>query len=202
MPEFAAIPAACFKPSDGTLARYMPQAGQPETDTDRARSGRPLEYASCTWQEPLSAPKGKTLTSRWLRVAVRLHAGAAGITEAKDTYGAAWRSSSAGTESSSFGSIHQEAPEVVPGIGDEAFVRHITAKTSLGESGRMSITVRLKNTVVTVEFQGARYPLDRDGVIQRSKAIPLDKPTMREAVMAFGRDVSSSLAACKPCRRR
>ncbi len=198
-PFFATLPAACPGPGEALMSRYLPRTEKPTQDGGWVLSG-PEQYVSCTWSEPMSASGAKTVVSRQLHIAVRLYRDASALTKATDEYGAAWRSSSAGTMTDSIGSMHNEAPERLSGIGDEAFVHHRTAKTALRESGTASMSVRLQNAVISLEFQGAEYPLDRDGVTDPGKARPLGKAQVREAVIAFGRNVAASLAACKKCR--
>ncbi|MWA06021.1 hypothetical protein F8568_037855 [Actinomadura sp. LD22] len=198
--HFAALPEACQAPSAAVLSKYMPAAEKPTPDTGGASGDQ--RYASCEWREPLSAQKGKTLISRHLRVAMRLFVGASGLADAKSDYQSAWRTSAQGTVTDSVGSIHNEAPVLTRGLGDDAFLHHSVTTTALGRSGTSRMVVRTENAVITVDFDGATYPLDHDGVAVQKKAVPLDESVTREAAQAVARDVTTALSSCKTCVRR
>lgn len=198
--HFAALPDACRSPSTAVLSKYMPTAGKPTPDTGGVSGDQ--QYAACDWREPLSAEKGKTLTSRHLRVAMRLFVGASGLADAESDYRSAWRTSKQGTVTDSVGSIHNEAPVLTRGLGDEAFLHHTVTTTALGRSGTSRMVVRTQNAVITVDFDGATYPLDHDGVAVQRKGVPLDESVTREAAQAVARDVTTALASCRTCVRR
>jgi hypothetical protein len=198
--HFAALPDACRSPSAGVLSKYMPAAGKPTPDTGGVSGDQ--QYAACDWREPLSAGKGRTLTSRHLRVAMRLFVGASGLADAESDYRSAWRTSKQGTVTDSVGSVHNEAPILTRGLGDEAFLHHTVTTTALGRSGTSRMVVRTQNAVITVDFDGAVYPLDHDGVAVQRKGVPLDESVTREAAQAVARDVTTALSSCKTCVRR
>lgn len=198
--HFAALPGACRSPSAAVLSKYMPAAGKPTPDTGGVSGDQ--RYAACDWREPLSAEKGRTLTSRHLRVAMRLFVGASGLADAESDYRSAWRTSKQGTVTDSVGSIHNEAPILTRGLGDEAFLHHTVTTTALGRSGTSRMVVRTQNAVITVDFDGAAYPLDRDGVAVQRRGVPLDESVTRDAAQAIARDVTTALSSCKTCVRR
>lgn len=195
--QFAALPEACQAPSAAVLSKYMPAAEKPTPDTGGVSGDQ--RYASCEWREPLSAQKGKSLTSRHLRVAIRRFVGAAGLADAKSDYRSAWRTSGQGTVTDNVGSIHNEAPVLTRGLGDEAFLHHRMTTTALGRSGLSRMVVRDSNVVITVDFDGATYPLDHDHVAVLGKATPLDESTTAEAAQAIARDTARVLTSCRPC---
>ncbi|MDL4814894.1 hypothetical protein [Actinomadura opuntiae] len=198
--HFAALPDACQSPSSAVLSKYLPAAGKPTPDAGGVSGDQ--QYVGCDWREPLSAEKGKTLVVRHLRVATRVFVGAFGLADAKSDYRSAWRTSSQGTVTDTVGSTHKEAPQLVRGLGNEAFLHHRVTTTALGRSGISRIVVRLENAVITVDFDGATYPLAHDGVAVQSKGVPLDESVTRQGVEAIARDVAAGLASCKVCLRR
>ena len=74
--------------------------------------------------------------------------------------------------------------------------------TALGRSGTSRMVVRTQNAVITVDFDGATYPLDHDGVAVQRKGVPLDESVTREAAQAVARDVTTALSSCRTCVRR
>ncbi|GAA2161712.1 hypothetical protein [Actinomadura napierensis] len=198
--HFAALPEACQSPSTSVLSKYLPAAGKPAPDAGGVSGDQ--QYVACEWREPLSAQKGRTLVSRHLRVVMRLFAGGPGLADAKSDYQSAWRTSKEGTATDSVGSIHNEAPILTRGLGDEAFLHHTVTTTVLGRSGTSRMVVRTENAVITVDFDGAAYPLDHDGVAVQKKAVPLDESVTREAAQAVARDVTTALSSCRTCVRR
>ncbi|WP_173098465.1 hypothetical protein [Actinomadura verrucosospora] len=198
--HFVALPAGCEAPSPNLLKQYMPAAEKATPDVGGVSGDQ--KYASCDWREPLRAEKGKSLTSRHLRVATRLFVGASGLADAKSDYQSAWRTSKQGTVTDSVGSVHNEAPVLTRGIGDEAFLHHSVTTTALGRSGTTRMVVRTQNAVVTIDFDGGTYPLDHDGIAVQRKGVPLDETVTRGAAQAIARDVTGALSACLTCVRR
>ncbi|MFB4301403.1 hypothetical protein [Actinomadura sp. NTSP31] len=181
------------------LSKYLPAAGKPTPDTGGLAGDQ--QYVACEWREPLTAEKGKTLVARHLRVATRLFVGTSGLTDAESDYRSAWRTSSQGTITDSIGSTHNEAPQLVRGLGNEAFLHHRVTTTAVGRSGTSRMVVRTENAVITVDFDGATYPLAHDGVAVQSKGVPLDESVTRIAADAIARDVAAALTSCKTCLR-
>ncbi|MFD0688483.1 hypothetical protein [Actinomadura fibrosa] len=183
------------------MAKYMPQAGKLTSDA-AGGSSSPREALSCRSRELWTALDGSGVVSRLLLIHVRMHGGAGGIAEARSMYQQEWRTLAQASTLGDLGrDLDQHAPEQVPGIGDEAFISYATFSIGGDGGAHESMTVRTQNTDITVAVQGVQYPRDPNGEIRRDKAVPLGEAGLREAVMAFTRDVTSSLAKCEPCRR-
>jgi hypothetical protein len=196
--RFIALPEACQAPSAAILSRYLPTAEKPTPDTGGI-SGQ-QQYAACDWREPLRTKKGKQLVSRHLHVMIRLFAGETALADAESEYRSSWRTSAQGTISDDVGSTRNEAPQLIRGLGDEAFLHHRMTTTALGRSRVSRMVTRTSNIVITVDFDGATYPLDHDGVAVLSKGTPLDKSTTADAAQAIVRDTTTVLTACRPCQ--
>lgn len=155
------MPEPCSLVPGETLERYVPNSEPPVPS--EARNSADARYEACEWAEPMGAAgSAETLTSHRLNVAVRLHLD--GTEPAKSEYDAAWGGarSMAGTADGAAGALHAEAP-VTMGIGDQAFAQHLTLSGSLGRSGSVAATVRLRNAVISVRYRGRRRRAGVDG---------------------------------------
>jgi hypothetical protein len=197
--RFTSVPEPCALVPGETLERYVPGSDPPVPS--KAKNSADERYEACEWAEPMGARAARTLTSHRLNVSVRLHLD--GVKPAKSEYDAAWGGarSMAGTSDADVGSLHAEAPTVI-GVGDQAFAQHLTLTGSLGRSGTVATTVRLRNAVITVRYRGTTSPLGVDGSPKAGKAAPLDEAAAREGAEAVARSITNTLATCKDCQGR
>ncbi|MCQ0008422.1 hypothetical protein [Actinomadura madurae] len=198
--RFTSMPEPCSLVPGETLERYVPNSEPPVPS--EARNSADARYEACEWAEPMGAAgSAETLTSHRLNVAVRLHLD--GTEPAKSEYDAAWGGarSMAGTADGAAGALHAEAP-VTMGIGDQAFAQHLTLSGSLGRSGSVAATVRLRNAVISVRYRGTTSPAGVDGAPKAGKTAPLDEAEARAGAEAVARGIAGTLAACKDCVSR
>ncbi|MFD0691563.1 hypothetical protein [Actinomadura fibrosa] len=198
--RFTSSPDVCSSVPGATLERYVPNAEGPSAVP--ATVSAQERYAACAWEEPVAGKGGTTLTSHRLNVAVRLHLDDTGRAQAE--YDDAWRGAGAmaGTAKAQAGSIDSEAPSVVGGVGDRMFTQHRTLDSALGRSGTVAATVLLRNAVITVEYRGATFPLERDGTAKLKDSRPMDEATARAGAEAVARDLVGALNACGKCLSR
>jgi hypothetical protein len=197
------FPDPCTAVPRATIERLAPKAGTAEPyKPDGSASGE--RFVQCTWDEPTAGEGSGRLTSRNIIVGIRLlldGEGETGPTRAREAYKAAWDSARAGQgrTTGAPAEIRFQAPFFLAGIGDEAFARPIQSKGSLGNAGKVLVTVRLRNALVTTEFRGSTYPLDKDGFPDFAKAVPLDTQTARSGAETMARELTAALAACAAC---
>jgi hypothetical protein len=199
-PRFTSMPEACSLVPGEALERYVPNSEPPVPSEARNSAGD--RYEACEWAEPMGAARGvKTLTSHRLNVSVRLHLD--GVKPAKSEYDAAWGGarSMAGTTDGDVGSLHAEAPTVI-GIGDQAFTQHLTLTGSLGRSGTVAATVRLRNAVISVRYRGTTSPAGVDGSPKAGTTAPLGEAEARAGAEAVARGIAGTLATCEDCLSR
>lgn len=197
--RFTSMPDLCSTVSRGTLGQYAPNAADPIADPVQDSGSQ--RYGTCGWAEPTEG-KGRSLTSRQVRVAIRLHLDGSRLAESD--YDAAFGGAvgMAGTAKSPLGSLHAEAPNQVSGIGERAFSHHRTLAGSLGKSGTVATTVLLRNAVIAVEYRGSTFPLASDGTAKLGESTPLDEAAARSGAEAIARDVTRALASCTSCLTR
>ncbi|MEO3826961.1 hypothetical protein [Actinomadura sp. B10D3] len=198
--RFTSMPEACSLVPGEALERYVPNSEPPVPS--EARNSANDRYEACEWAEPMGSATGaKTLASHRLNVAVRLHLD--GVDPAKSEYDAAWGGARAmaGTTDGAAGALHAEAP-VTLGVGDQAFAQHLTLTGSLGRSGTVAATVRLRNAVISVRYRGTTSPAGVDGAPKAGKTAPLDEAQARAGAETVARGIAGTLATCKDCVSR
>ncbi len=196
--RFTSMPEACSLVPGEILERIVPRSEPPVPST--AQNSTTARYAACEWSEPPGIARPGTTAAHRLDISVRLHLD--GDAAAKSEYDAAWRGARAmaGTATGAPGDLHGEAPSVVR-IGEQAFTQHLTLNGTLGRSGTVKTTARLRNAVITVRYTGATAEPGTADPKTREKP-PLDEATARNGAEQVARAVTEALTRCGTCLER
>jgi hypothetical protein len=185
--RFRSLPEACASVPASTVERLVPNA----------RDAKPSE-GGCEWKEPTAGNGGERLTARSITVGFELQDG---TVRARQVYKTLWDTARNGSGRSAGepAEIVYRPPFPLAGLGDEAFARAVQSKGSLGRNGKVVVTVRLRNAIITTEYRGSTYPLDKAGFPEHDKAEPMDTPTARAGAEEVARSAAAALAACSGC---
>ncbi|MFB4317479.1 hypothetical protein [Actinomadura sp. 21ATH] len=201
-PRYAALPDACSVLSRGTLDRFAPRAAALRPPGREAAAGERLGV--CEWKErPASGPDG-TLSAYRFEVEMRLmldRDGTDATALAGSAYESEWRAALSGAGKATGGPVRLELDRPFPlkGFGDEAFARPTRSDGSFTRIGKVAVTVRDGNVLVTVGYVHAVHPADeQDG--KDGGARPAGSATARTGAEAAAREALAALTACSSCR--
>jgi hypothetical protein len=196
-PQYDALPDACSVLTQGTLRELAPRT-QPGKSS--AQKGDPRGRAgTCLWKEPLSGKPNGTLTAHRVEIGVRLlftEDDKYGTVRAKEAYGVEWAAARTGSGRSRGGPVDLELDQPFPlkGIGDQAFARPVQSGDPFIRTGKVTVTARTRNVLITAEYASTVQPAD-----EKDKVMPIDTPTARAGAETAAREALAALAACSEC---
>ncbi|MBW8485274.1 hypothetical protein [Actinomadura parmotrematis] len=197
--RYTSLPAPCGTITSATLGKYAPGATARALPPTNGSAGQ--RAASCHWEQPLTGARDQETASHDIDVLIRLYSDPRqGLDTARSAYTTAWQAARdlAGTSENAGLQVHSEAPTLLPGVGDQAFTQHAVAG-GLSATGKVEATVRVRNALIVVGYEGATFLPGSLGTPRQSQARPLDEAQARAGAEAAARDAAAALAACKPC---
>ncbi|MFI0350674.1 hypothetical protein [Actinomadura sp. 9N407] len=119
-----------------------------------------------------------------------------GTARAQEAYETEWGAARTGSGRSTGGSVGLELDQPFPlkDIGEQAFARPIQSGDSFVRTGKVFVTARSRNVLITVEYAGTVQPAD-----EKDEVMPMDTPTARAGAETATRETLTALTSCKEC---